>query len=43
MWNTTALCPAVKFTGCSDGSEENELIRPRNGMYSPNGTSWRFT
>jgi len=33
----------VKSIGCSDGREENEERNPRSGMYSPNGTSCRFT
>ena len=37
------LCPGVKFTGCSEGSELKLEMMPRNGMYSPNGTSWRLT
>ena len=40
---TTGLRPAVKSIGCSDGSELKLEMMPRNGMYSPNGTSWRLT
>ena len=43
MWNTTALWPGVKLTGWSEGSEVNVSSRLRNGMTSPNGTSWRLT
>src|SRR5215472_6608630 len=40
---TTGSRPAVKSIGCSDGSELKLEMMPRNGMYSPNGTSWRLT
>ena len=33
----------MKSTGCSEGSELKLEMKPRNGMYSPNGTSWRLT
>ena len=42
-WNTTARWPAVKLTGCRFTSEVMCFSRPRNGMYSPNGTSCRLT
>src|ERR1700745_2932664 len=43
MRNTTARWPGVMLTGCNDVSDVMCEIRPRNGMTSPNGTSWRFT
>ena len=43
MSNTTGSRPGVKLIGTSDGSELKLEMRPRNGMYSPNGTSSRLT
>jgi hypothetical protein len=39
---TTAACPGVKLTGCSAVSALMRETSPRNGMYSPNGTSCRL-
>ena len=33
----------MKSMGCSDGRVLNREMTPRNGMYSPNGTSCRLT
>ena len=33
----------MKSIGCSAGRSLKLEMMPRNGMYSPNGTSWRLT